>query len=366
MDIRTLLCYNTTPASHESNSYTNPLNDSHNLRRDSQLRDRPPSNPSYTRSTVFGGFDRRFCNTARQPRQFPLRCVFFKVFVNAAENNTRMRAIMPITKPITEKMQAAAKARDQQGVMVHRSELQMIHKRAGFFPAMGTFFLLREMCKIPVPGLETGGILWFKDLTLQDPYFILPMAAATMLHLVLRKGGEAGNSTMDPSIQKAMMFGLPALSLAFTWWFPAAVQLSFAITSTISYGQVVAMANPTFRSFFNMTPVPPQTPTGPGSSSSSVSQSTTSTPSVLSQAELNSRFQGTSTPKKLFNEAKEGFEGTLKLAKEKMSESTEDRERKRVEDYEARRQKEIAQEKIRRTNQARSKRQSKFSKYTQK
>jgi hypothetical protein len=127
-----------------------------------------------------------------------VRCVFFKAFVNAAENNTRMRALMPITKPLTEKMTAAAKARDQSAVMEYRSEIQLINKRAGvgllrgfipmlqFYPAMGTFFLLREMSKIPVPGLETGGILWFKDLTVQDPYFLLPILSATLLHLVLR------------------------------------------------------------------------------------------------------------------------------------------------------------------------------------
>jgi YidC/Oxa1 family membrane protein insertase len=127
-----------------------------------------------------------------------VRCVFFKAFINAAENNTRMRAILPITKPLTEKMSAAAKTRDQQAVMQYRSEIQLIHKRAGvgimrgfiptlqFIPAMGTFFLLREMAKLPVPGLETGGILWFQNLAVQDPYFILPVAAATMLHLVLR------------------------------------------------------------------------------------------------------------------------------------------------------------------------------------
>jgi YidC/Oxa1 family membrane protein insertase len=127
-----------------------------------------------------------------------VRCVFFKAFINAAENNTRMQAILPITKPITEKMSAAAKASDQAAVMQYRSEVQMIHKRAGvsiirgfiptfqFIPAMGTFFLLREMAKLPVPGLETGGILWFQNLALSDPYFILPMGAAGMLYLILR------------------------------------------------------------------------------------------------------------------------------------------------------------------------------------
>jgi YidC/Oxa1 family membrane protein insertase len=127
-----------------------------------------------------------------------VRCVFFIPFVKAAENNTRMQAIMPLTKPLTDKMTAAAKARDQAAVMEHRSAIQQIHRRAGvsilkgfypalqFFPAMGTFFLIREMAKIPVPELQTGGMLWFKDLSVQDPYFILPIAASAMLHLVLR------------------------------------------------------------------------------------------------------------------------------------------------------------------------------------
>ena len=33
------------------------------------------------------------------------------------------------------------------------------------------------------PEVMTGGFLWFKDLTLSDPYFILPLINAIMLTL---------------------------------------------------------------------------------------------------------------------------------------------------------------------------------------
>ena len=54
------------------------------------------------------------------------------------------------------------------------------------FAGYGTFVLLRGMAKLPVPGLETGGLLWFHNLALPDPYFLLPLGTAGVLHWVLR------------------------------------------------------------------------------------------------------------------------------------------------------------------------------------
>ena len=79
-----------------------------------------------------------------------------------------------------------------------RQEMQMINKRAGiklwksFVPAIqmftgyGTFMILRGMARLPVPGLEHGGVLWFHNLAVPDPFFILPLATAGILHWVLR------------------------------------------------------------------------------------------------------------------------------------------------------------------------------------
>lgn len=41
--------------------------------------------------------------------------------------------------------------------------------------AFGLFRLVSGMTSVPVPSMETGGFLWFQDLTATDPYFILPL-----------------------------------------------------------------------------------------------------------------------------------------------------------------------------------------------
>ena len=43
---------------------------------------------------------------------------------------------------------------------------------------------LREMANLPVASLQSGGMLWFTDLTMYDPYYILPVT--TMLLLLLQ------------------------------------------------------------------------------------------------------------------------------------------------------------------------------------
>jgi YidC/Oxa1 family membrane protein insertase len=127
-----------------------------------------------------------------------VRAVLFKPYINAAENGTKLATIMPIIKPLQAKMSEASREGRPEEVWKLRRELQLINKRAGIsmyktfipflqvFTGYGTFVLLRAMAKLPVPGLETGGILWFTNLTIPDPMFIFPFATSLVLHWVLR------------------------------------------------------------------------------------------------------------------------------------------------------------------------------------
>jgi YidC/Oxa1 family membrane protein insertase len=127
-----------------------------------------------------------------------VRVVMFKPFMGAADNGARMQAVKPITDPLNKEMLATRIRGDEPRVLQLRAEIQTINRRAGIkilkgfvpllqiFPGYGTFVLLRAMGKVPVPGLETGGILWFHNLTIADPYFILPATTALALHWVLR------------------------------------------------------------------------------------------------------------------------------------------------------------------------------------
>ena len=42
-------------------------------------------------------------------------------------------------------------------------------------PVFISFFMaLRQMAAVPVESMKTGGLYWFTDLTVPDPYYILP------------------------------------------------------------------------------------------------------------------------------------------------------------------------------------------------
>lgn len=126
------------------------------------------------------------------------RVILLKPYMDAADNAAKIAAVSPITKPLQAKMTELSRTKETTAMMTVRREIQTIHQRAGikmwksFVPMLqmflgyGTFVLLRAMGKLPVPGLETGGLLWFQNLALPDPMFILPLATAGILHLVLR------------------------------------------------------------------------------------------------------------------------------------------------------------------------------------
>ena len=41
------------------------------------------------------------------------------------------------------------------------------------------------MANLPVESMKTGGMLWFTDLTIPDPYFLLPVMTAATLFLTI-------------------------------------------------------------------------------------------------------------------------------------------------------------------------------------
>lgn len=53
-------------------------------------------------------------------------------------------------------------------------------------PVFVSFFIaLRKMAYLPVPSLQTGGLLWFPDLTAADPFYILPLAVTGTMFFIL-------------------------------------------------------------------------------------------------------------------------------------------------------------------------------------
>lgn len=53
-------------------------------------------------------------------------------------------------------------------------------------PLFVSFFMgLRGMANVPVDSMRTGGLFWFTDLTLPDPYYLLPILTSATMWLTI-------------------------------------------------------------------------------------------------------------------------------------------------------------------------------------
>lgn len=153
---------------------------------------------------------------------------------------------------------------------------------------------------------------------------------------------------MTPGMISAMMWGMPAISLAFTSFMPAAVQLSFFVSSSISFGQATLFRSPKFRSWANMTPLPNKNPSPSAS--------------TLRMREIASPIDGETKPAKRFSldgslgSVMDGFQsakkGVMDSAKERREKSDDKTAKMRADAYERKRQSELAEE-ARRQNERR-------------
>ncbi|MCJ1287617.1 Mitochondrial inner membrane protein oxa1 [Xylographa opegraphella] len=211
---------------------------------------------------------------------FLVRLALFKLNVNAADQAGRLARATPQIKPIQDKIKTARDTRDTHTMMVLSSQMKTIMKAEGVsylkllgpflqIPlGYGTFRLLQGMSSLPVPGLDTGGILWIRDLTVADPYYTLPMLTSVMMYYTFKRGGETGSSnaaTMSPTMKHAFTYGLPMMSFLFMSFWPACVQLTFTTTSIIALGTATLFRHSGIRTFLGISDLPmPQAATDSG------------------------------------------------------------------------------------------------------
>ena len=77
------------------------------------------------------------------------------------------------------------------------------------------------------PSFTEGGILWFQNLAVQDPTYILPILSA----VTLLAASEITSKNIDPQ-QRWLMRALPVIFIAFTYYFPAGLFV-YWITSNL-------------------------------------------------------------------------------------------------------------------------------------
>ena len=115
------------------------------------------------------------------------------------------------------------------------------------------FFALRGMANCPVESMATGGMGWFVDLTVMDPYFILPVLTASTLAINMKIGMDAADTSQTPpQLMTLMKFGLPIMTLVFTCTFPSALCLYWFTSNVISVVQGAILRAPAIKKVLNL------------------------------------------------------------------------------------------------------------------
>ncbi|KAJ6256621.1 hypothetical protein Dda_8486 [Drechslerella dactyloides] len=196
-----------------------------------------------------------------------IRIGFFPLFARLADNTARMKEIRPHLNPLIERQMQAIQQNDKVAQQQIVAEMQVMYKRVGASPLLpitgflqipfqiGSFFILRQMAYLPVPGLDTAGILWFTDLTSADPYFILPLTSAGLLFASLRFTVTDALSGQSAKIMSMLSYFLPAISLAVTCTMPSILTLYFSATSFLAFLQASAFRSAKVRAYLGLYPL---------------------------------------------------------------------------------------------------------------
>ena len=127
------------------------------------------------------------------------RGLLFKLYLNSTDSAARLSTIKVLTEPIDKKMKAAREREDYLTMRSAQMEKKAIVEKAAvgafraFLPmivqiplGIGTFRLLRGMAELPVPGFDEGGFLWLSNLTIPDPFFIMPLVSGAVMMLTFK------------------------------------------------------------------------------------------------------------------------------------------------------------------------------------
>jgi len=75
------------------------------------------------------------------------------------------------------------------------------------------------MANLPVESLKDGGFLWLKDLTVYDPYYIMPILTSVTMFITIELGTDGTNIHAMGAMRHVIRV-LPFVALPFMMHFP--------------------------------------------------------------------------------------------------------------------------------------------------
>ncbi|XP_023124478.2 mitochondrial inner membrane protein OXA1L isoform X2 [Amphiprion ocellaris] len=193
------------------------------------------------------------------------RLAVFPVIVKGQREAAKLNNVLPEITKLTNRMNEAKQSGNKYEFARAYSDLNLFQKKHDVNPLRGflvplvqapvfvSFFIaLRKMAYLPVPSLQTGGLLWFTDLTAADPFYILPIAVTGTMFFILELGAESGIDNPNLRAMKTVFRIMPLIILPLTINFPTAVFTYWLTSNCFSLGQVALLRHPLVREKFKI------------------------------------------------------------------------------------------------------------------
>lgn len=174
------------------------------------------------------------------------RVFMFPLYTSSSDSSAKMARIKPELTSIMEKTKHATEQVEIQQAMLARRQLMKENNISVLSMAkpllavpifIGVFGSLSGMASANVAGLAEGGLAWFSNLEIADPYAGLQIITAVLYSLTFRFfGGETGANQLSPVMKKVFLW-MPFIAVPLTMSLPACVVFYFAINGVVSIVQ---------------------------------------------------------------------------------------------------------------------------------
>ncbi|XP_055687599.1 mitochondrial inner membrane protein OXA1L [Lutzomyia longipalpis] len=198
-----------------------------------------------------------------------VRTLIFPLVLVAQRNAAKMNNHLPQLQVLQMKMSEARQSGNQIESARYAQEMMQFMKDKEMNPLKNmivplaqaplfiSFFMgLRGMANAPVASMREGGLFWFTDLTVCDPFYLLPILTSATMYLTIEMGTDAAKlSSQNMQTMRYVLRALPLVILPFTVNFPAAILTYWACSNFISLVQVGFLRIPRVRNYFRIDPL---------------------------------------------------------------------------------------------------------------
>lgn len=162
-----------------------------------------------------------------------IKALFFWPSAVSYKSMAKMKAISPKLKEINERYANDPQGKQKAMMDIYRKE--KINPLGGCLPIliqipvfMGLYWVLLESVELR----QAPWLLWYKDLSVMDPYFVLPIIMGASMWVQQKLNPPPA----DPMQQKIFQF-MPVIFTVMFLWFPAGLVLYWVINNILSMAQ---------------------------------------------------------------------------------------------------------------------------------